>query len=142
MVELRPLARDDIPELVAIQEMITKKEVPQTWTRMVESHLDDSHSLGLVAVRDGRIVGFVIGEIKGEGFGLPQSGWIEVVGVDPRVMGEGIGKAMIDRLFESFRREGIANAYTAVRWDSGDMLSFFKSVGFGRSDFINLVRQL
>ena len=84
----------------------------------------------------------MIGEVKGEGFGLHQSGWIEVVGVHPQAMGEGIGKAVIDKLFESFRRKKIRNVYTAVRWDSVDMVSFFKSVGFGLSDFINLTRRL
>lgn len=142
MIELRAFARDDIPAMVAIQGMITQRDVPATWTRMVEGHLDNPHALGFVAVRDGRVLGFVIGEVKGEGFGLPQSGWIEVVGVDPRAMGQGVGKAMLERMFEEFRARGVANAYTTVRWDAGDMLSFFKSVGFGRSDFINLIRKL
>ncbi|MHB8762863.1 MAG: GNAT family N-acetyltransferase [Deferrisomatales bacterium] len=142
MIELREFGQTDIPEMVAIQRAITKKRVPRTWTRMVERHLESGHGLGFVALRDGKIVGFAIGEVKGEGFGVPQSGWIEVVGVDPHAMGEGVGKAMIEKLLESFRRKKITNAYTAVRWDSVDMLSFFKSVGFGRSDFINLVRPL
>jgi ribosomal protein S18 acetylase RimI-like enzyme len=142
MIELRELRRSDIPRMVAIQRAITKKKVSRNWTRMVERHLEDSHGLGFVAVRDSELVGFVIGEVKGEGFGLPQSGWIEVVGVDPQAMGEGIGKAMIDKLFESFRRKKITNVYTAVRWDAVDMVSFFKSVGFSPSDFINLVRKL
>jgi ribosomal protein S18 acetylase RimI-like enzyme len=142
MVELREFVHSDIPEIAAIQEAITKKKVVQTWTRMLEAHLDDSNGLGFVAVRGGKVVGFVIGAVKGEGFGLPQSGWIEVVGVDPRAMGEGIGKAMIDHLFKAFRRKQISNVYTAVRWDAVDMVSFFKSAGFGRSDFINLVRKL
>lgn len=142
MIELRAFRREDIPHMVAIQEMITKREVPQTWTRMVESHLDDSHALGFVAVRGGKVVGFVIGEVKGEGFGVSQSGWIEVVVVDPQAMGQGVGKAMLDRIFEAFRSKGITNVYTSVRWDAGDMLSFFKAVGFGLSDFINLTRKL
>jgi ribosomal protein S18 acetylase RimI-like enzyme len=142
MIELREFARSDIPEMVAIQKAITKKRVSRAWTRMVERHLEDAQGLGFVAVREGKVVGFAIGEVKGEGFGLPQSGWIEVVGVDPQAMGEGIGKAMIDELLESFRRKKIRNVYTAVRWDAVDMVSFFKSVGFGRSDFINLTRRL
>lgn len=142
MIELRECCRSDIPEMVAIQQAITKRKVSRTWTRMVERHLEDSQGVGFVAVRDGNVVGFVIGEVKGEGFGLRQSGWIEVVGVDPQAMGEGIGKAMIDQLFESFRQKKITNVYTTVRWDAVDMVSFFKSVGFGRSDFINLTRPL
>ncbi len=142
MLELREFDRSDIPEMVAIQQVIIKEEVEPTWTSMVESHIADSKGVGFVALREGKVVGFVIGEVKGEGFGLPQSGWIEVVGVDPQAMGEGIGKAMIDRLFEAFRQKGVEDVYTSVRWDAVDMVSFFKSVGFGRSDFINLIRQL
>ncbi len=142
MVELREFHQSDIPQMVAIQKMITKKIVPPSWTRMVESHLEDANGLGLVALKDGKVVGFAIGEIKEEGFGLSLSGWIEVVGVNPQQMGEGIGKAMLDKLFESFRQKEIENVYTAVRWDAVDMVSFFKSVGFGRSNFINLIRKL
>ena len=32
--------------------------------------------------------------------------------------------------------------YTSVRWDSTDLLSFFKTLGFQRSDFINLHKSL
>ncbi len=142
MIELREFERSDIPEMVAIQQVITKKKVSQTWDSMFERHLNDSNGMGFVAVQNGKIVGFAIGEVKGEGFGLHQSGWIEIVGVDPQEMGEGIGKALMDKLFESFRQQGAKEVYTSVRWDAVDMLSFFKSVGFGRSDFINLIRRL
>ncbi len=142
MIELREFNPSDIPEMAAIQQAITKKRVSRAWTRMVERHLEDGDGVGFVAVRDGKVVGFAIGEVKGEGFGLRQSGWIEVVGVAPQAMGEGIGTGLIDKLFESFRRKKIRNVYTTVRWDAVDMASFFKSVGFGRSDFINLTRQL
>ena len=142
MIELREFVRSDIPEMVSIQRAITKKKVSKTWTRMLERRLEDGRGVGCVAVRDGKIVGFAIGEAKGEVFGSPQSGWIELVGVDPQAMGEGIGKAMIEKVFEAFRERKIENVYTAVRWDAVDMLSFFKSVGFGRSDFINLIRKL
>ncbi len=142
MTELREFSHTDIPEMVAIQKALTKKRVPRAWTRMVERHLEDCDGVGFVAVRDGEIVGFIIGEIKGEAFGLRHSGWLEVMGVAPHAMGEGIGKAMIEKLFDHFRRKKITSVHTALRWDAVDMVSFFSSVGFGRSDFINLIRKL
>jgi GNAT superfamily N-acetyltransferase len=142
MIEVREFGRADIPEMVAIQRAITKKEVSGAWTRMIERHLDGHLGMGFVAVREGKVVGFAIGEVKDAGFGVPESGWVVVVGVEPQAMGEGVGKAMIEKLFESFRRRNITNVYTAVRWDAGDMLSFFKALGFGQSEFINLTRQL
>lgn len=142
MIELREFTRSDIPGMVAVQQALTKKKVPGAWTHMVERHLDDNQGVGFVAVQDGKVIGFVIGELKGEAFGLRQSGWIEVMGVSPQVMGEGIGKAMIDKLFEHFRKKKIKSVHTTLPWDSVDMISFFKSAGFGRSDFINLTRKL
>jgi ribosomal protein S18 acetylase RimI-like enzyme len=142
MIKTRTIRVEDIPQIVAIQESIIKKRVTKKWVQMVEEHLQKQEGVGFVASKGGQVVGFIIGEIKGEGFGLEQSGWIEVVGVLPRQMGIGIGKAMAKKLFEFFKKKGIYDVYTAVRWDAVDMLSFFKALGFDRSTFINLRKHL
>jgi L-amino acid N-acyltransferase YncA len=62
--------------------------------------------------------------------------------VHPRHMGTGIGHAMARKLFDYFRRRGIRDVHTSVLWDAVDMLSFFKSLGFDRSTFINLIKHV
>jgi hypothetical protein len=57
-------------------------------------------------------------------------------------MGTGIGYAMARKLFDDFRRRGIRDVHTSVLWDAVDMLSFFKSLGFDRSTFINLIKHV
>ena len=57
-------------------------------------------------------------------------------------MGQGIGAALAEEIFGVYRTRGIENVYTSVRWDSTDMLSFFKTLGFDRSNFINLRKVL
>jgi len=141
-IKIRKIRAEDVSEIVAIQESILQKKVSKKWVQMVEHHLKKQEALGFVALKDGQVVGFIIGEIKGEGFGLEQSGWIEVVGVLPRQMGIGIGQALAKKLFEFFKKKEIYDVYTAVRWDAVDMLSFFKSLGFDRSTFINLRKHL
>lgn len=133
---------EDVPRIIAIQEAIIKKKVSRKWVQMVEDHLRKHEGVGFVTSKDGQVVGFIIGEVKGESFGLEQSGWIEVVGVHPSQMGVGIGQALAERLFDFFRKRRVRDVYTAVRWDAVDMLSFFKSVGFDRSTFINLIKRL
>jgi len=133
---------EDVPQIIAIQEAIIKKKVSRKWVQMVEDHLRKHEGVGFVTSKDGQVVGFIIGEVKGESFGLEQSGWIEVVGVHPSQMGVGIGQALAERLFDFFRKRRVRDVYTAVRWDAVDMLSFFKSVGFDRSTFINLIKRL
>ncbi|MGQ9646368.1 MAG: GNAT family N-acetyltransferase [Thermodesulfobacteriota bacterium] len=141
-IKVRKIAAEDVPEIVSIQESILQKKVSKKWVQMVEGHLKKEEAVGFVALKDGHVVGFIIGEIKGEGFGLEQSGWIEVVGVHPRQMGIGIGRTLAEKLFSFFKKEGIRDIHTSVRWDAGDMLSFFKAIGFDRSPFINLRRHL
>jgi hypothetical protein len=45
-------------------------------------------------------------------------------------------------VFEFYKRKGITNIHTSVMWDSTDLLSFFKTIGFDRSEFINLRKKL
>jgi ribosomal protein S18 acetylase RimI-like enzyme len=141
-IKIRKIAAEDVPEIVSIQEAVLQRKVSKKWVQIVEGHLNKQEGVGFVATKQGQVVGFIIGEIKGEGFGLEQSGWIEVVGVHPRQMGIGIGRALAERLFVFFKKEGIRDIHTSVRWDAGDMLSFFKAIGFDRSTFINLRKHL
>jgi ribosomal protein S18 acetylase RimI-like enzyme len=141
-IKIRKIRAEDVSEIVAIQESILQKKVSKKWVQMVDHRLKKQEALGFVALKDGGVVGFIIGEIKGEGFGLEQSGWIEVVGVHPRQMGVGIGRILAEKLFTFFKKEGIRDIHTSVRWDAGDMLSFFKAIGFDRSPFINLRKHL
>jgi len=141
-IKIRKIRAEDVSEIVSIQESILQKKVSKKWVQMVEDHLKKQEGVGFFALKDGQGVGFIIGEIKGEGFGLEQSGWIEMVGVHPRQMGIGIGRILAEKLFSFFKKEGIRDIHTAVRWDAGDMLSFFKAIGFDRSPFINLRKHL
>jgi L-amino acid N-acyltransferase YncA len=142
-IKLRKLTARDIPQIIAIHGAITKKK---TYRRSVQQTVKDNlrkrEGVGFVAEKEGQVIGFIIGEMKGEGFGLEKSGWLEVVMVHPRYMGTGTGHALARKLFDYFRRRGTRDVHTTVLWDAVDMLSFFKSLGFDRSTFINLIKQV
>jgi ribosomal protein S18 acetylase RimI-like enzyme len=142
-IKLRRLTAKDIPQIIAIHGAVTKKKASRRWAQqMVKDHLRKQEGVGFVAEKEGQVVGFIIGEMKGEGFGLDKSGWLELIMVHPRHMGAGIGYAMARKLFDYFRRRGIRDVHTSVLWDAVDMLSFFKSLGFDRSTFINLIKHV
>ena len=142
VIKIRKLTATDLPQVVHIQEIITNKKIgPKKITQWGDTIQKDS-SLSLVAVDKDQVVGFVISEIMTNSFGLDQSGWIKIIGVHPKYMGSGIGQSLMTQLFKKFKKKKINEIYTAARWDSVDLLSFFKSVGFNRSNFINLYRKL
>ncbi|MFH1059718.1 MAG: GNAT family N-acetyltransferase [Pseudomonadota bacterium] len=137
-MKLRRMSSQDVEQVVRIQKSITRQPVSDRWRGMVACHVDHDDMVGFVAEVDGKLVGFVIGEIKVGGFGSEVTGWIEMVGVNPDQMGGGVGRALAQALFDYFLAQGVPDICTAVRWDSGDMLAFFKNLGFDRSPFINL----
>ena len=65
-----------------------------------------------------------------------------MLGVDPKHMGQGLGKMLANEIFTVCREKGIKNIYSSVTWDSVDLLSFFKTLGFDRCNFINLKKDL
>ncbi|MCK4266330.1 MAG: GNAT family N-acetyltransferase [Thermoplasmata archaeon] len=141
-IRVRPMAQDDIGQAASIHKKIPKEGLTQDMEYSIEAlftaFIDRSPKTCLVAEDDDTVVGFIVGDIKEWSFGLERSGWIEIVEVDPKHMGKGIGKTLGEALLKSFREEGIREVYTSVKWDSGDLIEFFKSIGFDKSGFINL----
>ncbi len=141
-LEIRPITEEELLEVVRIQESIIQKKVAPGWLNLVKMHLAKPDCVALAAVRQSEVIGFFFGEVNHGFFGLEHSGWIEMFGVDPKYMGQGVGRALAQAVFERFRAAGVRDIYTAVRWDSGDLLAFFKELGFSLSNFITLKTKL
>ena len=137
-VQIRKLVKEDAHEISRIYAAITRKEVDSDFKRVVEEHALRDDEACFVAEHEGKIVGFMISYILTAGFGMTKSAWIATLGVDPKYMGQGIGDMLAKATFRYYQSIGIKNVYTSVRWDSTDLLSFFKTLGFDRSNFINL----
>lgn len=137
-IEIKEIDLEYCPGIIAIHRAIMKGKISESWMNSIELHLRKQDVVGYVALKDGKVAGFIVGEIKGPSFGLEKSGWIIALEAHPNFMGTGIGKALVEKIFQYFREKGVSDIYTAIRWDAVDMMSFFISVGFDRSDFINL----
>ena len=137
-VRIRKLLKEDAAEISKIYAAITMKPVNPDFKRVVEEHALEKENACFVAEIQGKPVGFMISYILTAGFGEAKSAWIATLGVDPNFMGQGIGAGLAEEIFKYYKAKGIENVYTSVRWDSTDMLSFFKTLGFDRSNFINL----
>ncbi|MBC8246674.1 MAG: GNAT family N-acetyltransferase [Deltaproteobacteria bacterium] len=133
---------EDADEIGVISMAITQKPAGVNFKRIVEEQLRHEKNACFVAEIEGNVVGFMISYIQSGGFGLKESAWIVQLGVDPKYMGQGIGDRLAKEIFKYCKKAGIKDIYTSVRWDSTDLLSFFKTLGFDRSNFINLRKKL
>ena len=141
-LRIRKMRAGDVDSIAKIDRKITRKDRSAMWKSIVNKYLKLNKDSCLVAEQDGIVVGFMLGSVKDWMFGVEKVGWIETLGVDPEFMGQGIGKKMGKALFEYFKKNGVTEVHTLARWDSSDVLAFFKSLGFSPSDFISLKRRL
>jgi len=122
----------------AIEKRPTLLDFEQIVAEEVTRKVDASY----VAEIKGKVVGFMISYITYGNFGADRCAWIAMFGVDPRWMGQGIGKRLAEKIFKVYKEKGVTEVFTSVRWDATDILSFFKTLGFERSNFINLWKKI
>lgn len=141
-LKIRELRMEDADDIHRIQASIVMRSDQIDFRRIIEEQTRRSDAAGFVAELQGKVVGFMISYTLSGGFGIDKSAWIAILGVDPKFMGQGIGNSLAKETFRFYKEQGIENIYTSVRWDSTDLLSFFKTQGFDRSHFINLRKVL
>lgn len=139
---IRRIKAEDADDISRILDVITKDPSKVDFRRVIGEQLRRAEDASFVAEVEGKVVGYMISYIVYGGYGLEKSAWIAMLGVDPRFMGQGVGKRLAEEILRVYQEQGIRNIFTSVRWDSVDLLSFFKTLGFNRSSFINLWKKL
>jgi len=80
---------------------------------------------------DGKLVGFVLADIRPWEFGRrAHVGWIIAIGIDPKAQGAGLGKLLGERVLDQFRRLGVSRVQTLVDPEQASLEPYFKSLGF------------
>lgn len=134
----------DIPRAVEIETAILGAKRSTTLRGSLTAYLSKGErNACLVAEADRRVVGFLVGDIRAWDFGEDQEiGWIRIVGIDPSYQGHGVGKSLGEALLRYFETRGITTVRTTVEWDAGDLIAYFRTLGFERSGFIGLEKHL
>lgn len=138
-VRIRPLKKEDLETIVEIDARVLGDRRRDYWKRKLERVDSRSSQISLVAEVEGNVVGFILGDVSGWEFGVPNTiGWIDTIGVDPVYQKKGLATALAQELIKKLRTIGVKTIYTLVSWDDWDLLQFFHAMGFTRGDMINL----
>ncbi|MBT7889417.1 MAG: GNAT family N-acetyltransferase [Deltaproteobacteria bacterium] len=141
-LRVRKLEVGDVEAIGRIQATITKDDELLEFRQQIKNQINEPEKTGIVAEADGQVVGYMVRQLLFGGFGIKKSAWITLLGVDPDCMGQGIGRKLAEEMFKIYRKNNVKEVYSSVLWDSTDLLSFFKTLGFERSRFINLNKKL
>lgn len=137
-ITVRRMHTQDAEDVLRIDEKITGTPNEAQWESRIIDQMTRNPLGCLVAEAEGKVVGFIFGEIRGWEFAIPKSGWIEIVGVDPEYHGKGVARVLIEKLHVYFRNQNVERVMTMVNWNDPGLVSFFRALGFERSEFIIL----
>jgi N-acetylglutamate synthase-like GNAT family acetyltransferase len=139
---IRRMKKTDADAMSEIQSAIEKRPTLLDFKQIVAEQVKRKVDSSYVAEIKGKVVGFMISYITYGNFGADRCAWIAMFGVNPKLMGQGIGKRLAEEIFKVYKEKGVTEVFTSVRWDAIDILSFFKTLGFERSNFINLWKKI
>lgn len=143
-VQIRPMHTNDLGAIVEIENKILGKSRRDYWGKKMKD-TNTLHPLSsLVAEYEGKVIGFIVGEVSGWEFGVPDTvAWISTIGVDPKYQHKGVGKKLSLEFIKKLKDIGISIVYTLVNWNDRDLLKFFREIGFTRGgEMINLELKL
>jgi ribosomal protein S18 acetylase RimI-like enzyme len=137
-VSIRFLGMDDLEDILRIQKKILGEQRADNSEKLLSlkettvyhlQHGDPLMNLG--AEIDGKLVGFIFGEVRRWEFGRSEmTGWILILGVDQEYQGMGAGRKLGSALLDHFRKKNVTKIMTLVEWYDGELISYFKSLGF------------
>lgn len=138
-IQIRPMRMEDLDAIIEIDWKIFEKARPDYWRKIIVPNSQYPFS-SLVAEFDGKVVGFIVGEISGGEFGIPDTvGWLTTIGVDPEYQHRGVARELSKTFIQNLKSIGVSMVYTLVNWNDWDLLSFFRKMGFTRGgEMINL----
>lgn len=141
---IRSVKRGDLDQVITLDATVTGIEKRPYWAsvyrRYGSGERSDRHFL--VAVADGRVVGFVIGEVRDWEFGSPPCGWVFAIDVDPAARLGGVGTRLLQAISAGFKRAGVRKLRTMLARDNTLILSFFRSQGLMAGPLISLETDL
>jgi flavin-dependent dehydrogenase/ribosomal protein S18 acetylase RimI-like enzyme len=140
-ITVRNMTVRDIDEVLRIDEKITGKPHAAYYESKAAAYIGRSPDYCLVAQHRDRLVGFVLGDVRGWEFAAELSGWLEIIGVEPEYQGRGVSRALMNELCARFHKAGVTVVNTMVNWNDGDLIDYFRANGFERGEYVNLVKR-
>ncbi len=134
-VKIRKMTEDDLPQINEIDCLIQGKERVVTWPFTAEAHWKTYHPvLDFVAEFDGKVVGFLLENIKRAKSKVPLVGWVDMMGIHPEHQRREIGKKLIEAFYGECKQSSATSA-VIVKKNDKKRKRFSKALGFKEEDW-------
>lgn len=143
-ITIRTLQSSDLADVARVDERLTGQARKDYWQTRLELAALRPPWMSLVAETDGRVVGFLFGWVGESEFGIPvRTGWIDLIGVDPRYRGLGVGRALVERFAASGRElRDVRTVATFIDLAQADVREFFLRLGLRHGPMVHMEKPL
>lgn len=142
-VRIRPLAANDVDDVVRVDAFHTGAEQRPYWVRLFKDFVEPGHEsqkVALAAEVNGGFAGFLLGDVRAFEFGSEPCGWILEVGIDPSFVRLGLASNLLDEAVAQLKQAGVTTVRTMVRRNNIPVLTFFRTNGFIGGPYLQLER--
>ena len=146
-IKIRLMKADDFEAVIGIDEKVLKASRREYYEMKFEKLINSKDYLptSLVAEKaDGRLVGFIMGELYMGEYGIfQQEATLDTIGVDPDYQRMGIGEQLMNEFLDHLRALGVQKINTLVDRNDSKLMHFFSTNRFSPSKtIISLERHL
>ena len=142
-ISVRVMRPEDVPGIVEIDGMASGSPRADYIQGKASQALDSKHSMviSLVAESHDQVIGFLMGQVFLGEFGIPESvATVDTVGIHPSRQGMGIARLLMEEFLSHAAKAGVERVRTLVDWNQGDLLDFFRAMGFAPATSLVLER--
>lgn len=148
-LRIRRVRPTDVALVAALDKRVTSMAKTRYWQDVFERYGRRRPKERLFLVAEplegrpaGRILGFIIGEVRAWEFGSGPCGWIFALSVEPAARLHGVGEALLNAISAEFRGAGMTKVRTMVARDAALPMLFFRGEGMVAGPYIQLEKDL
>jgi ribosomal protein S18 acetylase RimI-like enzyme len=141
---VRPITEADKEAILDIDKAVSGLDrSAYLEAKLYRALADGRMNASLVAEYEGRVIGFIMGEVYLGEFGIPEdTATIDTIGVHPAYQRSGVAHFLLDEYKSHLKAAGVKRLHTLVEWNDWQLIHFFDSVGFSPSRALSLVLEL
>ena len=148
-IDIRRVREADLDHIVGLDERVTQLAKPDYWRDIFERYATRRvhERFFLVAEASGdtadfKLLGYIVGEVRGWEFGSEPCGWVFAFAVEPGTRLQGIGEQLFEAISTEFRSAGMKIMRTMVPRQNQLHMAFFRSEGMVAGPYIQLEMEL
>lgn len=139
-LRIRRMTEADLPRVKELDRELVGPYRSVSWPLRIEAHWWVYRGMpNYVAEIGGKLVGFVLGDIRGAEYGTEIGGWIDMMGVSPSHQSRGIGRKLVEAFCEDCREKGV-RVRVVVMGDDKRLVKFWESLGFRKGNLTSFER--